>query len=241
MRGVRQDTCVSGEEWLRDTLEVALRTCKPPYEQLGTELQTLSDSGLLSDKEATRARARLDEDMRNQYMMLRGRTQRAFAEASDKADQDRLEETLTPERTLGAVEGVTVVLMRVELWTSRLILRLEALQNEVTDALDAAFDTEWKAWERRWIEDRAAAEAEDLRPPERPSVPRLAELPLSVADDVGTRYHAVRTSTGGSEHPWRSEWRLEPGAPSLASVLRIALEDGEPERERLELALPSRT
>jgi hypothetical protein len=129
----------------------------------------------------------------------------------------------------------------VELWTPRLILRMEALQNQFTEALDATYRAEWRAYERRWVEDRAAAEAEDLRLAEQPSTLRLSRLPLSVADDVGTRYHAMGTATGGSEHPWRSEWRLEPGVPPRATVLRIALEDGEPGRETLELLLAPRT
>jgi hypothetical protein len=233
--------CVTGEEWLRDRFDPALRTCNPPYRQLRTELEALSESGALSEDEASRAGVRLDEDERDRHMIVRRRTDPAFAEARRVGHaQDRLEGLLTPERPLGEVDGIAVVVMRIELWTSRLVLRLEALQNQLTDALDATFDAEWKAWESRWVEDRAAAEAEDLPPPEQASVPRLSGLPVSIADDVGTRYHAIGKSTGGSEHPWRSEWRLEPGVPPSASMLRIALEDGEPERESLELALPSR-
>jgi hypothetical protein len=240
-RGVRQGMWVTGEEWLRHTFDPALRTSKPPYEQLRTELGALSESGVLAENEASRAGARLDEDECDRRAIVRRKTERAIAKArSSGGAQDRLEGLLTPERPLGEVDGITVVVMRIELWTSRLVLRLEALQNQLTDALDATFDMEWKAWERHWVEDRAAAQAEDRPPPEQASVSRLSELPLSVADDVGTRYHALGTATGGP-HPWRSEWRLEPGVPSSASLLRIALEDGEPDRERLGLVLPSRT
>jgi hypothetical protein len=242
MPGVRQCMCVTGEEWLRHTFNPALLMSRPPYEELRTELGGLSESGVLSEDEASRALERLDEDERDRDMIVRRRTERAFSKTSGvAAAQDRLEGLLTPERTLGEVDGVTVVVMRVELWTSRLILRLEALQNELTDTLNVAFDGEYKTYEKRWVEHRAAAEADDLQPPKQPSVSRLSGLPLSVADDVGTRYHAIGTATGGSEHRWCSEWRLEPGVPPSASVLRIALEDGDPERECLELALPSRT
>jgi hypothetical protein len=133
--------------------------------------------------------------------------------------------------------------MLVELWTSRLMLRLEAQRNQLTDALDETYDTEWKAFEGIWVERRSGKEIEDHdpRPPEQASVSRLNGLPLSVTDDVGTRYHAIATATGGSEHPWRSEWRLEPPVPPSANVLRIALDEGaQPEWQRLELALPSR-
>lgn len=231
--------CVTGEGWLRDTFDPALRTGRPPYEELRTELRVLSDSGVLSDDEVSRALVRLDRDERDLFAIVHGRTKRALAKSRGEADQDRLQRLLTSERPLGSVEGVTVVLVHVELWASRLMLRLEALRNALTDALDTTYDTEWKAYENRWVEHRAAAEAEDLNPPEQPSVSRLGGLPLSVADDVGTRYHYVGGATGGSEHPWRSEWRLEPGVPRSASVLRIALERGDPERECLELALLS--
>lgn len=232
---------MTGEEWLRDTFDPALRTCRPPYEELRPELRALSETGLLTRDQASRASARLDEDDRELSMIVRQRTERALAQArGDAGSQDRLEGIFTPERSLGLVNEVTIVLMRVELWTLRLILRLQAVPSGLTHELDLSFDTEWKAYERRWVEHRAAAEAEDLRPPEQPSVSRLGELPLSVLDDLGTRYHGIGTAIGGSEHRWRSEWRIEPGAPASASVLKIALEDGEPARRSLELALPSR-
>jgi hypothetical protein len=238
---VRQCTCVTGEEWLRRTFDPALRMCRPPHEELRAELQALSETGLLSGDQASRASARLDEDDRERWMIVRGRTERALAESrGDAVRQDRLEGILTPERSLGVINEVTVVLMRVELWTLRLILRLEARQSGLTHELDLSFDTEWKAWERRWVEHRAAAEAEDLQPPEQPSVARLGGLPLSVVDDLGTRYHGIGTATGGSDHPWRSEWRIEPAVPASATVLKIALEDGASASQSLELALPSR-
>ena len=241
MRGVRQCVCVTGEEWLRDTFDRALRTTRPPYEDLRNELRALSVSGALSEDVAAGALEQLEQDDAERSRIVRGRTERALHASRAGGDPDRLERLLTVERSLGEINGVAVVVTRIELWTSRLTLRMEALRSQLTEALDASFDVEWKAYERRWVEDRAAAEAEDLRLAEQPSTSRLSRLPLSVADDVGTRYHAIGTATGGSEHPWRSEWRIEPGVPPSASLLRIALEDGEPGRECVELPLPSRT
>jgi hypothetical protein len=233
---------VTGEEWLRHTFDPALRTSKPRYEELRAELRALSESGVLSEDEASRARVRLDEGERDKRVIVRLRHERAVSQASRMGgDQDRLEGLLTPERPLGELDGITVVVMLVELWSRRLVLRLEALCNELTDAFDATFEREWKAYESRWVHHRAAAEAEDLQPPKQPSVSRLSGLPLSVADDVGTRYHAIGTATGGSEHPWRSDWRLEPGVPRSATVLRIGLEGGEQERGCLELRPSWRT
>jgi hypothetical protein len=241
---VRQSWRVTGEEWLRHALDPALRTSRPPYEDLRTELRALTEADALSEDEASSAHARLDQDEQDRSTIVRRRTEQAFAEPrGDAVAQDSLREVLTPERPLGEINDVTVVLMRVELWTSRLIVRLEALQSALTDALDASFGAEWQAWETGWIERRAEmeAEGENLRWPQQPSVSRLGRLPLSVADDLGTRFHAIGTATGGSGHPWRSEWRLEPGVPTAASVLRIGLEDGAPARESVELALLSQS
>lgn len=231
---------MTGEEWLRHTFEPVMRTSKPPYAQLRTEIEELSASGVLSEGEASHARARLDEDERDRSLILHQAHERAVLAARGGGAQDRLEGLLTPELRLGEVDGITIVIMRVELWPSRLMLRLEALQNQRTDALDAAFDTEWKAWESRWVHNRAAAEADDVPPPEQPSVSRFSGLLLSVADDVGTRYHTIGRATGGP-HPWRSEWRLEPGAPASARVLIIAIEDDMPASGLLEVTLPART
>ncbi len=229
-------------EWLRQTFDTAMRTTNPPYEELRTELLALSEAGALLKDDAARASAQLEEAERDRAMITRRRHERAVSLGGALGgDPDRLEGLLTPEHPLGEIEGITVVVMRVELWSQRLVVRLEALRTEITDALDMAFDTEWRAYESRWVQRRAAAEAEDLWPPEQPSVPRLSGLPLSVTDDLGTRYHATFRATGGSEHPWRSEWRLEPGVPRSAAVLRIGLEHGEDETERLELRPPWRS
>lgn len=177
--------CVTGEEWLRHTFDPALRTSSPPYERLHTELGALSQSGELSEDEAARARARLDEDEIDRQMIVRRRTERLLADSRRVGGtQDRLEGRLTPERPLGDVDGITVVLTVVELWTSRLVLRLEAPRNELTDALDATFHAERKAWERRLVEQRTAAEVDDLPPPKQASFYRFLGLP----------------------YPWRMTW-----------------------------------
>jgi len=76
MGGMGQDTCVTGEEWLLNTFDAALRTSQPPYEELRTELRALSESRLLSDEEALRARVRLEEDERDKHMQARRRAER---------------------------------------------------------------------------------------------------------------------------------------------------------------------
>jgi hypothetical protein len=90
---------------------------------------------------ASRALARLDEDEQHLGAIVRSKTEPAIAEArSSGGAPDRLEGLLTPDCPLGEVDGITVIVTRIELWTSRLVLRLEALQNQLTHALDATFD-----------------------------------------------------------------------------------------------------
>ena len=95
MRGMRQCMCVTGEEWLRRTFDPALRTSKPLYEELRTEFGALSDSGVLSEDEASRARVRLDEGERDRHMIVRQRTERAIHASRVGVAEDRLEGLLT--------------------------------------------------------------------------------------------------------------------------------------------------
>lgn len=233
---------MTGEEWLTRVFDPALRTLSPPYRELRGALGALSECGVLSDELLARARERLDEAEGEDRTFSRQRFERLGAPGSHAGPaRGRLEALLTPGHALGDVDGITVVLVLVELWTARSCLRLEALPNELTDTLDADYDREWSAFaeRRRARRDGAEVADADLRPPEQPSVSRLAALPLSVSDDVGTRYHAGVTSTGGRQR-WRSEWEVEPGVPASASVLTVALEGGGTERACLELDLPAR-
>jgi len=233
------DEPMTGDDWLRRVFDPALRTSKPPFDELRGAVRALSECGGLSAQVAARATERLDEAEGDRHLLVRRRPERVGPPASHAAPaHGRLEALLTPGRPVGDVDGITVVLVLAELWTSRLVLRLEALQNELTDALDAVHDREWKAYRERWRAARKDGGEGPDRPPEQPSVSRLTEMPLSVSDDLGTRYHAIGSATGGSDAPWRSEWRIDPGVPAGASELTIALEGGA--GEPLVLTLPSR-
>lgn len=231
---------MTGEQWLERVFDPALRTSSPPFKKLHGALRALSECGALSEAKFIRASERLDEAEGERHIFIRRRAERIGAPGSHAAPaHDRLEALLTPAYSLGDVDGITVVVVLLELWTSRLLLRLEALPNELTDALDGAFEDERKAYEEHWRAYRDGVETEEPQLPEQPSALRLSELPLSISDDVGTRYHALATATGGP-HPWRSEWRIEPGTPASATVLRIALEGERSERQQLEITLPER-
>ncbi|MGO8907369.1 MAG: hypothetical protein ACLQMH_17350 [Solirubrobacteraceae bacterium] len=234
---------MTGEEWLRGPFDQALRRSNPPLKELRGAVRALSECGQLAEESVSDANARLDETEGERHAIVRSRAERVRPPGSHaQPPRDRLEGLLTPGRPIADVDGITVVLVLVELWTSRVTLRLEALRNALTDALDAEYDAEWRAYQERWSGRPSSAyhHEDDDGPPDQPSVARLGGLPLSLADDVGTRYHAVSGATGGPD-PWRSEWRLEPGVPTSATVLTLGLEEGESEPQRVELVLPDRT
>ncbi|MGH2833226.1 MAG: hypothetical protein ACRDK2_10675, partial [Solirubrobacteraceae bacterium] len=142
---------MTGEQWLERVFDPALRTSKPPFQELHGALRALSDCGMLSEAEFLSANERLNGVEGEQRLFIRRRAERIGAPGSHAAPaRDRLQALLTPAHPLGDVDGITVVVVLVELWTSRLLLRLEALRNELTDALDAAFEGERKAYEEHW-------------------------------------------------------------------------------------------
>jgi hypothetical protein len=115
---------------------------------------------------------------------------------------------VAPARPLADVDGVTLVLVSVELWTSGLHLRLAGLRSAVTDGLDAEFDGAMVAW---------AAGGGDGRERDVPGPPRqpgesMLRSPLSVSDDVGTRY---RRSTGFAAGRARHGGRSGGSSPEL--------------------------
>lgn len=94
--------------------------------------------------------------------------------------------------------------------------------------------SQWQAEARR---QRSGPDAPG--PPQQPGA-RLSDLPLSVSDDVGTRYLSQVRSSGGSGTEWLSQWRFEPGAPLAASTLMIAIEGDKTEGQAIDLQLPDR-
>jgi hypothetical protein len=235
---------VTGEEWLERVFDPALRVGDPRFAELRGALRALFDCGVLSQDLTASANKQLDLRERERHELARrGSITRVDGRTIVGVNVgEHLEGSLTPGRALGDVDGLTVVLAGVWLWTSRLVLRLEAVENELTAALDSEFDSAFREYEDRWRAHRAGAQMDDeeLNPPAQPSVARLGALPLSVSDDLGTRYHAFGKATGGP-HPWRSEWRFAPGVAASATTLEVALEgDDRSERQCLELVLPAR-
>jgi hypothetical protein len=226
----------------RAVFDPSLRLSKPNFGELRGALQALSDCGVLLPQSAASATKQLDLREQERQELVRRRS--IISEGPTivaRNASEHLQVSLSPNQRLGVSGGLTIVLTGVWLWSTRLVLRMEAEQNELTRSLDAVYDAAVKRYEERWRAHRAGApmDDEELAPPDQPSVERLGSLPLSVSDNLGNAYHALGTATGGP-HQWRSEWRLEPAVPSSATQLEIALASLGPNRQCVTLALPAR-
>jgi len=136
------------------------------------------------------------------------------------------------------VDGITVVLVLAEIVDLAAGPPLGGFAERAHHALDAVYDREWNEYQERSGALRARSAVRALTGLLNSPACRGSPRCLCRSDDLGTRYHANGSATGGSDAPWRSEWRIEPGVPADASELKSALEGsgGEP----LVLTLPSR-
>jgi hypothetical protein len=136
-----------------------------------------------------------------------------------------LEAVLAPACPLADVDGVTLLLVSVELWTTGVFMRLAGLGTARTKKIDEEF--------------YAALDASQGRDsPEHPGE-RFGRLPLALADDLGTSYAVCGTSASGTGSEWRAEWQFAPGVPRAAARLIVTLER-EGGRLVHELVLPAR-
>jgi hypothetical protein len=216
---------MTGEEWLERVFERGLRIAEPGmYQELLGGLSALAACGALSPAAAASARNRLDATF--QRLAPRPLDVRRAGTAAAPA-RERLEAVLAPARALADVDGFTLLLVSVELWTNGPVLRLAGLRNASTDTLDAAHEAAMARW--------AAARARDVGadPPELPGE-RLMRLPLALADDAGTTYAPGSRSGGGTGSEWRAEWRFAPAVPAAATRLTVTLDAGD-ERHALDL------
>jgi hypothetical protein len=228
---------MTGAEWLARVFDRALRSGDPAaYPELLGALRALAACGVLSQEDATRAEGRLNERFEWPAPTLPDPSVPAVASPGSKAEtHEQLEAVLAPARALADVDGLTVVLLSVELWTSGLFVHLATLRNPLSDELDAEHEASMMHWAATRRDD--ANEPEKLPPPDQPGE-RLLRLPLTVSDDVGTRFQPRSRSAGGTGTEWRSQWHFEPGVPRTASRLTIAIEGADGHQHTHELALP---
>jgi hypothetical protein len=199
------------------------------YPELVGAVEALAACGAVSEQVARDARRRLDEAFSRVPSPALADVRPPGGRAPVPAE--RLRAVLCPAVALAEVDGVSVMLVAVELWTSTVIVRVAGTGGPEPEPA-AGRSGATSVWWRVAGDARAAASG-----PPGPRGLGLPGVPLRLTDDVGTSY-AITGGQAAGEPPWRAEHRFVPGVPASASRLAVAVErsDGS-DGARLELEL----
>lgn len=202
----------AAEAWLRGALERALSVGDPArYPELVGAVEALAATGALPAEVAQEARDRLDE---------------AFAPGAERSDPfgrpvapprgpaEELVAVLAPVAPLTDVDGSEIVVLAVELWTNVVIVRVGSTGGrQRPDGPSGEATVTWGV---------GRPELPDGVPYAPLPAPALLQLPLRLADDVGTLYVTARGTTSG-DPPLRAERVFTPGAPAAAHRLLVSV------------------
>ena len=209
---------MTGEEWLREVFEPALEAGDmAAYPELVGAVRALAACGVLDEAQVAAAERRLAQRFGGGSTHDGwNATHRVTSPGSEgEVPYDVLEMVLSWPEPLADVDGVTVVIASVELWTAGVVVRLAGMRSPQTDQLDAAHRLETTHWAAGYAERGTA-------PPAQPGAV-LIDSPLELSDDLATVYRSHARSAGGTGTEWRAEWHFEPGVPLEASLLRVAI------------------
>lgn len=212
---------VRGDEWLAQVFEPRLSSGgRSRRAELTGAVDALAACGVLSRDQAAKARRRLAR----YYPTSSRATVPGRAVSQGREDgHEWLETVAAPAADLGCFQGVDVLLVSIELWSSKIVVRLAAQRDAVTASLDAEYA---QALERWSVHTTTLGRAHTDGPPSEPGA-SLLHLPLSIVDDRGASYEAGRRSAGGTGSEWQSEWAFTPGAAPEARWLHVRLETDE--------------
>ena len=121
-------------------------------------------------------------------------------------------------------EGVTVLLLSVEVWSSRVVLHLAARENTVTRALLA----DWQAVFDAWAQSGAHGP-----PPADPARVLHEQLSVSLDDEAGHSFELSAAQYGGQGTQW-SATQVYPCAPKGHLTLTF---DSKSERQTIVIPL----
>jgi hypothetical protein len=140
----------------------------------------------------------------------------------------RLPRVVSPIRTLFTREGIEIALISVELWPTRLVVRLAALPSETAAERLRQYEAEFER----------LGEAAARDPPEDPGTELLAGLQIAVDDNAGTTYTPRGSNTGGSGSEWHGDWFFVAEVPDAAERLavRVSAPEGATATVHLDVA-----
>lgn len=234
---------MSADDWLRTQVKRALSVGDPArYPELVGAVEALAATGALSAEVAQDARDQLDEAFvpgaaRSDAFGYPHAPPSGSTLAALAAPQaEELVAVFAPVVPLAEADGLEVVLLAVELWTSVVIVRLAGV-GSAQDAHGAAGATTvaWGVWSPGPLPDGV--------PPAPPPPPNTALLhvPVSLSDEVGTRYATTRGMAAG-DAPLRAEKVFAPGVPVAARWLAVTVpEQSGQSGSRVQLELPERS
>jgi hypothetical protein len=145
-----------------------------------------------------------------------------------------LPHVISPIETLFGRGGIDTALISVEFWPTRLVVRLAALENRLTEAQDRAYGVALEQWGRVRVASGTVAAGD---PPVQPGTRLLAPLGVAVEDDVGTVYTIRGSATAGTGSEWRGDWFFAADVPPSISRLRVRVDSPDNEHATVELDL----
>ena len=137
-------------------------------------------------------------------------------------DEAGIEATYLPDALLGEVEGIRVILASVECSASSVVLKLYCPANEVTRRLDSEHEAEFAAWTKELLAARKRGER-GTQPPNQPGA-FLNDIPLVIADNLGTEYTHPSKQAAGSGTEWEGMWTYKRGIPHAATSLTVKID-----------------
>ena len=133
---------------------------------------------------------------------------------------------VSPVTSLFARDDIEIALISVELWPQRVVVRLAALPNEITEEQQRLYESEFEGWGRGASGD----------PPEQPGTRLLEPLEVAVEDDAGTAYAPVSGNTGGTGSEWHGDWFFGAEVPESVERLTVRVSAPGGETANVELA-----
>jgi hypothetical protein len=111
--------------------------------------------------------------------------------------------------------GIAIKLLSVELWETRLVIRLGAIEDGETAAAELEFRTALSIWDRQ---------GGGKRPPAPDFALMGADaMPVIVAADNGEGYDFGAAQVGGDHRAWSAEWIFEPGVSDAVRRLTVSV------------------
>jgi hypothetical protein len=124
-----------------------------------------------------------------------------------------LPRVLVPIIPLGEVDGVSLLLLTVELWPTEIVLTAAGVRTDETDRRDDEYEQSMTAWFK---------EGRIGESPEMPGSLLLRGIKLEIRDDADRPYDVVTAEFAGTGTEWRGIWVARPGLAKTARRVRVA-------------------